>query len=59
MSRTSSQTHVIDELGFEHWFADDTLQPLYFVFEIVGHIALAKAQIYAYTDDQRLTRHFS
>ena len=22
MSRTSSQTHVIDELGFEHWFAD-------------------------------------
>jgi uncharacterized protein (TIGR00369 family) len=22
VSRTSSQTHVIDELGFEHWFAD-------------------------------------
>ena len=22
MSRTSSQTHVIDELGFEHWLAD-------------------------------------
>jgi len=22
VSRTSSQTHVIDELGFEHWFSD-------------------------------------
>ena len=22
MSRTSSQTHVIDELGFEHWYVD-------------------------------------